>query len=361
MKDNLTLFDVSDYEVLPVNSPEKLNQFVQQRNINLSQNSKQIKGTNTLMHFEESTDSACKFQAKSLADVENKYPNPLSEETILSLLQEAHYLQFLQNPDLSPTQKLPVNSLSLSINLYSYVQNPFTDDADFDMILFRNHVQIAVRLLDDYLDIESTFLDDFKNASQKCITSDLLTAVQNRKNDILEKRQISFCTCSLENLLASLNIEYASDHCNAFVAEIHRQLALAAYHSSVTLARERGAFHSYSSVNDIKNPFIYKIKDSDEKLYDEMAFFGRRNLSLLSYTQSDINNSQFFADISPNEIILNPKFILWAENNGVSQMEIHKMNYTEIVDLIAKSPYAPIDCDILKLMNMQESIQNWLD
>ena len=175
----------------------------------------------------------------------------------------------------------------IAMNLYSYVENPFTENARFNMSLFRQHVQCAQRLMDDIIDLELEKIDRILEKIESDPESDDLKTVERNlwlkiRNQSLKGRRTGLGITAEGDMLAALNIRYGSDEGNAFSTEVHKQLALAAYRSSVNMAKERGAFPVYSCIKEGHNPFIQRIRQSDPKLYDDMVRYGRRNIALLT-------------------------------------------------------------------------------
>lgn len=292
----------------------------------------------------------------------------------------------------------------IAINLFSYVDQPFTDKATFNMPLFKEHVQYAQRLMDDIIDLELEKINqilqkidnDPEEESVKRVEKDLWLKI---KKQSLKGRRTGLGITAEGDMLAALNIRYGTSHGNAFSTEIHKHLALAAYHSSVTLAKERGAFPVYSSAKERQNPFILRLKAADNKLYDEMVRYGRRNIALLTIaptgsvsicTQTTSGIEPAFnvvykrrRKINPNEIIagqqivrdvsgdcfeeylvFHQKFLQWAEVNGYDIQNLPNMSEQEINAIVEKSPYFKAmanDTDYLKKVEMQGMIQKWVD
>lgn len=291
----------------------------------------------------------------------------------------------------------------IALNLYSYVKNPFTEDATFDMPLFKQHVQYAQRLMDDIIDLEIEKIEQIINKVHsdpetedvKRVEIDLWNKI---KKQTLKGRRTGLGITAEGDMLAALNIRYGSDHGNAFSAEVHKQLALAAYRSSVTLAKERGAFPVYSCTKEAHNPFILRLKEADEKLFDDMVRFGRRNIALLTIaptgsvsicTQTtsgiepafnvvykrrrkvnpnDLNNRKATRDINGDYFeeyhVFHPKFLVWAETQGISKTEMAEMDDNQIQTLVEKSPYyksTSADTDYIKKVELQGLVQKWVD
>ncbi|MCL2168187.1 MAG: adenosylcobalamin-dependent ribonucleoside-diphosphate reductase [Lentimicrobiaceae bacterium] len=291
----------------------------------------------------------------------------------------------------------------IAINLYSYVNHPFTENATFDMTLFKEHVQYAQRLMDDIIDLEIEKIDqilekitsDPESEDIKRVETELWTKI---KRQTLKGRRTGLGITAEGDMLAALNIRYGSDHGIAFSTEIHKQLALSAYRSSVAMARERGAFPVYSSMKEAANPFILRIKDADEKLYEDMIRFGRRNIALLTIaptgsvsicTQTtsgiepafkvvynrkrkvnpnDLNNRQTTRDQNGDfweeYHVFHPKFFVFAQTLGISKEQLFKMNKDEINAVFEKSPYfkaTSADTNYLKKVELQGNVQKWVD
>ncbi len=289
----------------------------------------------------------------------------------------------------------------LAINLYSYVKNPFTPQAEFDYELFATHVGKAQRIMDDIIDLEMEKID----AILKKIDSDPETyEVKGPERHLWEKiraktlkgRRTGVGTTAEGDMLAAMGLRYGTPEATAFSEDVHRRLALAAYGSSVTMAAERGAFEIFDAEREKNNPFMLRLKAESPELYDRMVEFGRRNIacltiaptgttSLMTRTTSGIepvflpvykrrrkvnpNDAEVkidFVDESGDAfeeyIVYHPKFIDWMKVNGIEV----KSDYTqeELDALVARSPYSGAtanDIDWLEKVKMQGRIQKWVD
>ena len=292
----------------------------------------------------------------------------------------------------------------IAINLYSYVENPFTDKAYFNMPLFREHIQYAQRLMDDIIDLELEKIDqilakiesDPESESVKRVEKELWLKIRKQST---KGRRTGLGITAEGDMLAALNIRYGSEEGNAFSTEVHKQLALAAYRSSVTMAKERGAFPIYSCIKEGHNPFINRLREADPKLYEDMIRYGRRNIALLTIaptgsvsicTQTTSGLEPAFnvvykrrRKVNPNDmnikknvikdvvgdsfeeyLVFHHKFIVWAEANGYTYEQMSTMNEKEIQQLVEKSPYykaTAADTDYLKKVELQGSVQKWVD
>lgn len=289
----------------------------------------------------------------------------------------------------------------LAINLFSYVVNPFTAEAYFDFELFKKHVAVAQRMMDDIIDLElekiNTILEkideDPEEAEIKRIERNLWIEIRKKAE---EGRRTGVGITAEGDMLAALGIRYGSEEGNAFSVNIHKTLALAAYRSSVEMAKERGAFGIYDAKREMNNPFALRIKESDPELYNDMQEYGRRNIALLTIAPTGSTSilSQTTSGIepvfmpvykrrrkvNPNDkdvrvdfidevgdsweeyVVFHHKFKMWMEVNGIDT----NRNYTqdEINRLIEKSPYYKAtsnDVDYLSKVEMQGAIQKWVD
>lgn len=289
----------------------------------------------------------------------------------------------------------------LAINLFSYVVNPFTADAYFDFDLFKKHVAVAQRMMDDIIDLELEKIDtiiqkideDPEEAEVKRIERNLWIEIRKKAD---EGRRTGVGITAEGDMLAALNIRYGSEEGNKFSENIHKTLALAAYRSSVEMAKERGAFAIYDAKRELNNPFALRIKDADPELYNDMQEYGRRNIALLTIAPTGSTSilSQTTSGIepvfmpvykrrrkvNPNDkdvridfidevgdsweeyVVFHHKFKMWMEVNGMDSSKNYSQE--EINVLIEKSPYYKAtsnDVDYLSKVEMQGAIQKWVD
>lgn len=289
----------------------------------------------------------------------------------------------------------------LAINLFSYVRNPFTPQAEFDFPLFREHVAKAQRIMDDIIDLESEKIDTILS---KIIADPETDEVKYTERHLWEKirtktlkgRRTGVGTTAEGDMIAAMGLRYGTPEATAFSESVHRELALAAYGSSVTLAEERGAFEVYDTEREASNPFINRLREASPELYDRMSRHGRRNIacltiaptgtvSLMTQTTSgiepvfqpvykrrrkinpsDVNARVDYVDETGDAfeeyIVYHPKFITWMETQGIEV----RQDYTseQIAGLVARSPYAKAtanDVDWLEKVRMQGRVQKWVD
>ncbi len=289
----------------------------------------------------------------------------------------------------------------LAINLYSYVKNPFTPQAEFDYELFRTHVAKAQRIMDDIIDLEMEKID----AILTKINSDPETEeVKGPERHLWEKiraktlkgRRTGVGTTAEGDMLAAMGLRYGTPEATAFSEDVHRRLALAAYGSSVDMAAERGAFEIFDAEREKDNPFMLRLKAEDPAMYERMVAHGRRNIacltiaptgttSLMTRTTSGIEPVfmpvyKRRRKVNPNDaevridyvdetgdafeeyVVYHPKFMEWMKINGI---EVNQ-DYTqeELDALVERSPYdgaTSNDIDWLEKVKMQGRIQKWVD
>lgn len=289
----------------------------------------------------------------------------------------------------------------LSINLYSYVVNPFTKDAYFDYELFRNHVRAAQRIMDDIVDLE---LEKIDKIMAKIDEDPQSLEVKGTEHHLWEKikerssmgRRTGVGITAEGDMIAAMGLRYGTQEATDFAVEVHKTLALSAYRSSVEMARERGAFSIFDAKREENNPFIMRIKDADPQLYEDMRLYGRRNIacltiaptgttSLMTQTTSGIepvfmpvykrrrkvnpNDTNVHVDYTDEVgdsfeeyIVYHKKFIEWMKINGIDTEK--RYTQEEIDDLVARSPYYKAtanDVDWLMKVRMQGAIQKWVD
>ncbi|MBR4898664.1 MAG: adenosylcobalamin-dependent ribonucleoside-diphosphate reductase [Prevotella sp.] len=289
----------------------------------------------------------------------------------------------------------------LSINLYSYVENPFTPQATFNFDKFREHVRAAQRIMDDIVDLE---LEKIDLIMEKIMQDPQSMEVKGAEYHLWEKikaksskgRRTGVGITAEGDMIAAMGLRYGTQEATDFSVSVHRTLALAAYGASVEMARERGAFEIYDAKREQQNPFIMRLKEADGQLYDEMVKCGRRNIacltiaptgttSLMTQTTSGIepvfmpfykrrrkvnaNDTNVHVDFVDEVgdafeeyIVYHPKFLEWMKVQGLDPNQ--RYTQEEIDELVARSPYFKAtanDVDWLMKVRMQGAIQKWVD
>ncbi len=289
----------------------------------------------------------------------------------------------------------------IAINLYSYVKNPFTPEAYFDYDMFAEHVACAQRMMDDIIDLEmekiEKILDKIKSDPE---TAEVKTTEMNLWNKIrtktLKGRRTGVGTTGEGDMIAAMGLRYGTPEATEFSVSVHRALALAAYGSSVQMAKERGAFEIYDAKREENNPYINRLREADPALYEEMKKYGRRNIacltiaptgttSLLTQTTSGIepvfmpvykrrrkvnpSDKDVHVDLVDENgdsfeefIVYHHKLVTWMNINGIPV----RRDYTqeELNDIVARSPYYKAtanDVDWVNKVRMQGEVQKWVD
>jgi ribonucleoside-diphosphate reductase alpha chain len=291
----------------------------------------------------------------------------------------------------------------LAVNLYSYVENPFTEGATFNYEKFNTHVGMAQRIMDDIVDLEmekiNTIIEKIEaDPESEEVKRTELSLWKKIKTKAIEGRRTGVGITAEGDMLAALNYQYGTPEATTFSTDIHKKMALAAYRSSVDMARDRGAFPVYDAIREEKNPMINRIKDADEALYNDMVKYGRRNIALLTIaptgttslmTQTSSGIEPVFMvsykrrrKINPNDKqarvdfvdevgdsweeyhVFHHKFITWLEVNGFNKAEVEAMSSEELQKVVAKSPYhgaTANDVDWVEKVRLQGSVQKWID
>ena len=300
----------------------------------------------------------------------------------------------------------PYDSCRLqAINLFSYVKNPFTPQAEFDFDLFKKHVTMGQRLMDDLIDLELEKVEKIIAKIEADPESDEIKSVEknlwlNIKMKCLEGRRTGFGITAEGDMLAALGLRYGSDEATNFAVKVQSTLACSAYRSSVTMAKERGCFPIYDANREKLNPFIQRLAEADPQLYTDMLTYGRRNIALLTIaptgtvsicTQTTSGIEPVFLvsykrrkKINPNDKdtskhkivqdqsgdyfeeynVFHPKFIDWLKINGYDADEVMAMKDADLNKIIEKSPYhkaTSADIDWVAKVKMQGAIQKWVD
>ena len=289
----------------------------------------------------------------------------------------------------------------LAINLYSYVVNPFTPDAHFDFDLFKKHVGLAQRIMDDIIDLESEKIDKILEKIDSDPEADEIKRAERElwqriRRKTLMGRRTGVGITAEGDMLAALNLRYGTEEATDVAEEIQKTLALSAYSSSVEMARDRVAFEIYVAEREKNNPFIARLREADPALYERMTKFGRRNIACLTIaptgttslmTQTTSGIEPVFLPVykrrrkvNPNDtdvhidyvdetgdafeeyVVFHHKFVTWMMANGYPAAK--KYTSAEIDDMIAHSPYYKAtsnDVDWVQKVKMQGRIQRWVD
>ena len=282
----------------------------------------------------------------------------------------------------------------LAINLYSYVVNPFTPEAYFDFDLFKKHISLAQRIMDDIIDLELEKIDSDPESME----------VKGSERHLWEKiyhksglgRRTGVGITAEGDMLAAMGLRYGTEEATEFSEKVHKTIALEAYRSSVNMAKERGAFEIYDAEREKNNPFINRLKEADPELYEEMKKYGRRNIACLTIaptgttslmTQTTSGIEPVFMPVykrrrkvNPNDanvhvdfvdetgdafeeyVVFHHKFLTWMKINGYDPDK--RYTQEEIDELVEKSPYYKAtsnDVDWLMKVKMQGRIQKWVD
>ena len=291
----------------------------------------------------------------------------------------------------------------LAINLYSYVENPFTKEATFNFDLFKEHVHKAMHLMDDIIDLELEKVDLILNKIQsdpedmdvRKVEIELWKKIQDMA---LKGRRTGLGITAEGDMLAALGLRYGSEKALKFTVEVHKTLAIEAYRASVMMARDRGAFQVFDAEKEKNNPMIARLREADKSLYEDMLKYGRRNIamltiaptgttSLMSQTTSGIepvfrpvykrrrkinpsdhNVVATFVDEQGNAFeeynVYHHKFVDWLTINGYDTTRLQTISDEELDKWVAASPYnraTANDIDWVAKVRMQGAIQKWVD
>ncbi|MEE4197982.1 MAG: adenosylcobalamin-dependent ribonucleoside-diphosphate reductase [Bacteroidales bacterium] len=291
----------------------------------------------------------------------------------------------------------------LAINLFSYVEDPFTEKAKFNFELFKEHVAYAQRIMDDIIDLEIEKIDAILHKIETDPEDYEIKRVEDKlwrniRRKALEGRRTGVGITAEGDMLAALGLRYGSENAVDFSEEIHKTIALSAYRSSVDMAKERGPFEIFDAQKEKENPFILRLKEQDEQLYADMVQYGRRNIALLTIaptgttslmTQTTSGIEPVFRPVYKRRRKVNPndpdtqvsfvdevgdsweeynvfhhKFVDWLKINGFDPEEVKTLSDDEIEGIIEQTPYFKAtanDVDWVSKVKMQGRIQKWVD
>jgi ribonucleoside-diphosphate reductase alpha chain len=291
----------------------------------------------------------------------------------------------------------------IALNLYSYVDEPFTKDAKFNYPLFKQHTRMAQRMMDDIIDLELEKIDAIldkidKDPEEKEIKAVEYNLWKNIKKKCIEGRRTGVGVTAEGDMLAALNIQYGSEESIKTCEKVHKTLALEAYRSSVDMAHARGAFPIYDSEREKNNPMIQRIKHADPLLYEDMMKWGRRNIALLTVaptgsvslmTQTTSGIEPVFMPaykrrrkVNPNDKnvtvsfvdgvgdsweeyqVFHHKVIVWLQVNGYDVEKVKLMSDDDLNKVLEKSPFykaSANDVDWVSKVKLQGAVQKWVD
>ncbi len=291
----------------------------------------------------------------------------------------------------------------LALNLYSYVDKPFTEEANFNSELFTKHVHYAQRIMDDIIDLEVEKINAILAKIEADPEEDEVKRVERRmweniREKSLQGRRTGIGITAEGDMIAALGSRYGTREATDFSVEVHKLLAIETYRSSVNLAEERGSFPIYSTEREKDNPFVQRIKESVPVVYEKMKRVGRRNIALLTIaptgsvsictqTTSGIEPVYLISykrrrKVNPNDKdvvisftddlgdtweeyhVFHPKFITWLEMNGYDSDKVKILPDAELQEIIKKSPYykaSSNDVDWVEKVRMQGMVQKWVD
>jgi ribonucleoside-diphosphate reductase alpha chain len=380
-----------------MNAVEEKKTFRQQYPIN-SDNPKFVKETDALQLWNKIIQNAWKSAEPGVL-----FWDTIIRESVPDCYADLGYRTVSTNP-CGEIPLCPYDSCRLlAINLFAYVKDPFTKKAKFDFELYREHVGLAQRMMDDIIDLELEKIDaiigkinsDPESEELKLVEKQLWENIRKKSED---GRRTGIGITAEGDMLAALGLRYGSEDAIDFSVEVHKTLALEAYKSSTYLAKERGPFMIYDAEREKDNPFILRLKEADPVMYNNMVRFGRRNIALLTIaptgttslmTQTTSGIEPIFSafykrrrKVNPNDQdvritfkdevgdsweeynVFHHKFVDWLKLNGYDPDEVTRMGDAEIEEIISKSPYYKAtanDVDWIAKVKMQGAIQKWVD
>jgi len=335
-------------------------------------------------------------------------PGILFWDTVIRESIPDHYTDYgFKTVSTNPCGEIPLcpydSCRLLALNLYSYVENPFTSEAYFNGDLFTKHSRMAQRIMDDIVDLEVEKIDSIlkkidADPEAEIIKAPERTLWENIREKSLQGRRTGIGITAEGDMLAALGLRYGSDEAITFSTEVHKLLAIEVYRGSVDLAEERGAFPIFDSSREVNNPFIQRIKENAPHVYEKMTKVGRRNISMLTIaptgsvsicTQTTSGIEPVFMvsykrrrKVNPNDrnVVVNfvdevgdsweeynvfhPKFETWLKINGYDVNEVKSKSDEELNEIIKTSPYYQAtsnDINWVSKVKMQGDIQKWVD
>ncbi len=291
----------------------------------------------------------------------------------------------------------------LALNLLSYVDEPFTKAAKFNFEKFKEHVAMAMHLMDDIIDLELEKVELIINKIASDPEDDDVRRVELElwkkiKDMALKGRRTGLGITAEGDMLAALGLRYGSEEAIDFAVTVHKTLAVEAYRASVMMAKDRGAFGVFDFAKEQGNPMVERICEAAPELRELMKQYGRRNIamltiaptgttSLMSQTTSGIepvfrpvykrrrkinpsdkDQQASFVDETGEKFIeyyvYHHQFVKWLEINGYDTTRLQNISEEELDKWLKASPYYKAtanDIDWVAKVKMQGAIQKWVD
>lgn len=299
----------------------------------------------------------------------------------------------------------------LLLNLYGYISNKFCNNSIFEDQLFVSHVEKAMRLMDDIVDLEIEKIDLILEEISKKKLDPIFQQVEKTLWEKIRKKAVDGRRTGLGitgegDMMAALGVKYGTPEGTLFSEKLHQLLATTAYTASIELAKERGAFPIWDLKDTQESGFLsrmFSLEDNElmtKEIQQELSIYGRRNIAILTIAPAGSVSilSQTSSGVEPifapwyfrkkkittetewdvvDEVgdkwvefpVFHRPFIqFYSGSTGISfekaEEILSKLKEPELREIFEKSPYfgaTAQDVDYVEKVRMQGGIQKWVD
>ena len=173
----------------------------------------------------------------------------------------------------------------IALNLYNFVDNPFTKDASFRMEDFYKATYEGQRLMDDLVDLETEAIERILNKVDADDEPENIKMVEKETWELLlktgkEGRRTGLGFTALADMVAALGMAIDSDEAIAMVESMMKEKCRAEFDSSIDMSLSRGSFVGFDSKIEKTSEFVQMLEKELPDVYERMMKFGRRNISI---------------------------------------------------------------------------------
>jgi len=173
----------------------------------------------------------------------------------------------------------------IAVNLFSFVDKPFTKKAKFNFKKFYEVVYETQRLMDDLVDLE---LEAVERILAKINADPEPDAIKRNEKDLWnllaetgrKGRRTGLGFTALADAVAALGIKFDTDDALAVVDDIMKTKMIAEFDSSIDMAITRGQFEVFNRNIEDTSEFVQMLAKEFPETYERMMEHGRRNISI---------------------------------------------------------------------------------
>ena len=232
--------------------------------------------------------------AKELWDVIIKCAHNTAEPGLIFWDRQHWYSTSSVYPGYENTSTNPCSEIAMqggdscrliALNLYNFVEKPFTKDAKFLMEDFYKATYEGQRLMDDLVDLETEAIEKILKKVENDDEPENIKSVEKETWELLlktgkEGRRTGLGFTALADMVAALGMAIDSDKAIAKVGEIMKEKCRAEFDSSIDMSLARGSFVGFDAKIEKTSEFVQMMEVELPEVYERMMKFGRRNISI---------------------------------------------------------------------------------